>query len=67
MFDITKKYYKMVLHYLKCLILTKYNNIKVKPKIDEKTNLYFRCIGCGFKNFGTIDKVELSGSLKDLI
>ena len=57
----------MVLNYRKCLIFTKYSNIKVKHKIDEKTNNYSRCIGCGFKNFGTIDKVELSGLSKDLI
>ena len=57
----------MVLNYRKCLIFTKYSNIKVKHKTDEKTNNYSRCIGCGFKNFGTIDKVEISGLSKDLI
>ena len=42
-------------------IFTKNNNITVKSKIVENTN------GLSFKNFGTIDKEELSDLSKDLI
>ena len=48
-------------------MFTKSCNTKVKRKIDGKMNLYFHCNDCGFKNFVTIDKKELSDLLKDLI
>ena len=57
----------MNLYRVKCLMFTKSYNTKVKRKIDGKMNLYFHCNDCGFKNFVTIDKKELSDLLKDLI
>ena len=45
----------------------KNNSIKIKQKIDGKTNLYFCCFDCGFKKFETIDEEELSDLLKVLI
>ena len=57
----------MILYCIKCLMLTKSRNIKIKRKIDGKINLYFCCIDSGFKKFETIDEEELSYSLKGLI
>ena len=34
----------------------KNNDIKIKCEIDEKINLCFRCINCGFKTIETINK-----------
>ena len=48
-------------------MFTKDRNIKRKREIDEKINLYFCCIDCGFKKFETIDNEELSYLLKRLI
>ena len=48
-------------------MLTKNNHIKLKCKVDGKTNLYSCCISCGFKKFPIIDKEELSDLLKYLI
>ena len=36
---------------IKCLKFTKNKNINIKRKIDEKKNLYSRCIDCGLKKF----------------
>ena len=44
---------------IKCLVFTK-NNIKVNSEIDERNNLYSRCIGCASKKFATIDAEETS-------
>ena len=57
----------MILYCIKCLMLTKSRNIKIKRKIDGKINLYFCCIDSGFKKFETIDEEKLSYSLKGLI
>ena len=46
------------------IILQKNNNIKIKHKIDGKTNLYSVCIEYGFKKCDTIVKEELSDLLK---
>ena len=54
----------MNLYCIKCLIFKKNNNITTKRDIDEKINLYSRCIDCGFKKFETIDEEKLSCLLK---
>ena len=36
-------------------------------KIDGTSNLYSRCIGCGFKMFAAIDEENISDLLKGLI
>ena len=48
-------------------MFTKYNNSKVKSKMDGKINLYSQWIDFNFKKFATIDKEERCDSLKDLI
>ena len=45
-------------------MFTKNNKINLKCKIDEKINLYSRCIGCCFKKSVTINKKEISDLLK---
>ena len=50
----------MNLYCIKCLMIKKNKNIKIKHKTVEKINLHSRCIGCGFKKFETIDEEELS-------
>ena len=45
----------------------KSRNIRIKYKIDGKTNLYSFCINCGFKKFESIDEEELSYLLETLI
>ena len=54
----------MNLYSIRCSKFTKNNNIAIKHKIDGKINFYFCCIDCGFKKLDTIDKEELSDSLK---
>ena len=49
--------FEINVYYIKCL----------KRKKDGKINLYSYCIDCGFKNFETIDKKELSYLLESLI
>ena len=39
----------MSLFCIKCIMLTKNKNIKTKRKVDEKINIYSRCVDCGFK------------------
>ena len=56
----------MDLYCIKCSVFTKNKNTKMKPEIDEKINLYSRCIDCAFKTFQTIDEEELNYLLKDL-
>ena len=51
---------------MKYLMFTKSRNIRIKYKIDGKTNLYSFCINCGFKKFESIDK-EQSYLLETLI
>ena len=46
-------------------MLKKYNNIKIKGKINGKINLYSRCIGYSFKNCATTDEEEIIDLLKD--
>ena len=46
----------MDLNYIKCITFNKSNNIKVKRKIDGKTDFYSRCNDCSFRKFATIDK-----------
>ena len=46
------------------LIVCIKSNITIKREIEGKNNLYSRCINCSFKNFETINKEELSYSLK---
>ena len=41
---------------IKYVMFKKYNNIKIKRKIDGKMNLYSRCIDFGFKNCATTDE-----------
>ena len=38
----------------------KNNNIKIKLKMNGSGNLHFRYVNCGFKNFETIEKEEIS-------
>ena len=57
----------MNLFCIKCLMFTKKKNIKIKHKIDKIINLVSLCIDCGFKNFETADKKELSYLLESLI
>ena len=45
-------------------MFTKNRNIKVKRKIDGKTDLYSHSIDCSFKKFKTVDKEELCDLLK---
>ena len=40
------------------------NNIEIKHKIDGKLYILFRCIGCSFQKFETIDKEELNDLLQ---
>ena len=47
-------------------VLKKYNNIKIKRKIDGKMNLYPRCIDCGFKNCATTDERKIIDLLKEV-
>ena len=47
-------------------VLKKYNNIKIKRKIDGKMNLYHRCIDCGFKNCATTDERKIIDLLKEV-
>ena len=46
----------MNLYSIKCLMLTKYSSIKIKPKIDEKINLYYDCNDCSLKKFEILIK-----------
>ena len=46
-------------------MLKKYNNIKIKGKINGKINLYSCCIGCSVKNCATTDEEEIIDLLKD--
>ena len=50
----------MNLYCIKYLMFTKNRNIKIKREIDQKINLYSRCIDYYFKYFETIDKKGLS-------
>ena len=50
----------MNLYCIKCLMIKKNKNIKIKHKTVEKINLHSRCTDCGFKKFETIDEEELS-------
>ena len=45
---------------IKCVKFKNNNNIKVKLEIDGKINLYSHYIDCRFKNFETINIIELS-------
>ena len=47
-------YNKYLLYYM--FSVHKNNDIKIKCEIDEKINLCFRCINCGFKTIETINK-----------
>ena len=53
----------MNLYRIKCLMFTKYNNIKLKHETDGKINVYARCNDCSFKKFATIDEEEISDLL----
>ena len=57
----------MNIYYIKCLMFTKNNKIKVNHEIVEKNSIVSRCLDSGFKMFAAIDKEELSDLLKDLI
>ena len=48
-------------------MFAKNKNIKIKRKIDGISNLFSRCIDCGFKKFETIDEEELSYLLESSI
>ena len=52
---------------MKYLMFKKSRNIRIKDKIDGKTNLYSFCINCGFKKIESIDEEELSYLLETLI
>ena len=54
----------MNLYCIKCSMLTKDSNIKIKCKIDGRINFYSRCIDCSFETFEAIDKKELRDLLK---
>ena len=49
---------------IKCLMFTKNNNIKSKPEIVGKINLYSRCIDCNFKKFTIIVEEKISDLLQ---
>ena len=53
----------MNLYYIKCLMFTKSNSIKIKCRIDRKNNLYSCYINWGFKKLEIIDEKELSNLL----
>ena len=58
----------MNLYYIKWLMFTKNNNIKIrKYEVDRKTNAYTRWNNCSFKKFATNYKEELCDLLKTLI
>ena len=52
---------------MKYLMFKKSRNIRIKYKIDGKTNLYSFCINYDFKKFESIDEEELSYLLETLI
>ena len=52
---------------MKYPMFKKSRNIRIKYKIDGKTNLYSFCINCGFKKFESLDEEELSYLLETLI
>ena len=56
----------MNLDYIKCSKFTSNNDINIKRKIEEKTNLYPNYIICGFKMIETTDKQEINDLFKNL-
>ena len=52
--------------YIKCSKFTSNNDINIKRKIEEKTNLYPNYIICAFKMIETTDKQETNDLFKNL-
>ena len=52
-------------YFIKCLMFTNNNNIKLKQEINGKIILYSHCIGCSFKKFTTINNEEIGVLLKN--
>ena len=56
----------MNIYCIKYEMFKKYNNIKIKRKIDGKMNLYSRFIDCGFKNCETTNEGKIIDLLKEV-